>query len=70
MLLKQLAQEVLNAPMHNALAPVHNDGLHKWVVATRDLEPGTGRVSALTASLNALLADWQRSNKTFAGRPA
>lgn len=63
MLFKQLAWECLNAPTRNAVAALRsNDDLHKWVVATRDLDSRAEPVAALTAFLDAPLFDRQRSN--------
>lgn len=42
MLIKQLTWEGLNSPTHNAVVAVLDEDTHKWVVATRDLDPNNG----------------------------
>ncbi|XP_008839479.1 zinc finger X-linked protein ZXDB-like [Nannospalax galili] len=55
MLVKYLAWEGLNTPTRSAIAPVCNDDIHKWVLATRGLDPKTGPIKALAVSLEVLL---------------
>lgn len=63
MLIKQMTWEGLDTPTHNGLAAVCNEDIDKWVMATRDLVPHAGTIAALTALLDELLSDWQRSSK-------
>lgn len=51
MLIKWLAWKGLNTSTFNAVAVVRNDDIHKWVVATHDLDPGVGPTAVLTASI-------------------
>jgi hypothetical protein len=57
MIIKQLAWEGLHAPTCNATAAVRNDDIHKWVVATCDLDPGAVPISVLTASIDTLVME-------------
>lgn len=43
----------------DTVATVRNDEIHKWLLATKDLDPGAGPIMSLTASLAALFADGQ-----------
>lgn len=38
----QFVWEGLNAPIHNAVAVVYNEDIHKWVLAARDLNLSNG----------------------------
>lgn len=60
MLIKQLTWEVLNTSTSNAVVTVHTEDTHKQVTATTDLDPSHGLITALIASLNALLAGRQQ----------
>lgn len=59
MLIKQLTWKGLMAPTCNVVAAVRNEDIHKWIIATRDLDPDGGPTAALETSLDALLADPQ-----------
>lgn len=37
-IIKQLTQEGLNTVPHNAIAPVRSEDIHKWVLATHDID--------------------------------
>ena len=51
-------------PAHNAVTVVCNKDFHKWVLATRDLDTCNVPITALTTSLDALLADSQHFHNT------
>lgn len=57
MLTKQLFWKVLSALTCYEVRAVHSENIHKWVLATRDLDPSNHSIAALTALLDALLAD-------------
>lgn len=56
MLIKQLAWEGFNVPIHNAVEAIRND-MQKWVVTTHDLDTGVGPIIALTVSIKALVKE-------------
>lgn len=51
MLVKQLFQEGLNASTCYVAPEARNEDIHKWVLATRDLDHSQGPIAALTTSL-------------------
>lgn len=57
MWIKQLTWEGLSAPTWNAVAAVHNEDIHKWVIVTRDLDPRASPIAALMNSLYAFLTN-------------
>ncbi|KAL6087972.1 hypothetical protein STEG23_022832, partial [Scotinomys teguina] len=59
-LIKQLTWEELSAQMQN-------EDIHNWMQATRDLDPSTGLIAVLTASLDVLLTDKQCAKDTPKG---
>lgn len=54
-----------NTPTCNAVAAVRNAGIHKWLVAIRDLDPGAGPIAALTASTDALVMECIKGRALF-----
>lgn len=70
MLIQQLARKGLNNPTLNAVATIRNDNIHKWVIDTRDLDPGAGPIAALTAFTDALVMEHvQRMGPPPEGHP-
>lgn len=59
-LIKQLVWERHIAPNHKMVTAICNEDIHKWGIATRDLDPSNLLIAALKVSLSALLIDRQQ----------